>query len=260
MNSAYQNPVKGWVVNVKRVVIVWVGIFLIGCTPQQDAAIPDSNPLPVSQNEITDGEVEAQLPNLPEGWQYSSDEWASSKGDFNDDGIDDQIFVIQKSIDSISAAEDTDHNTTDTSVTDRGIVVLKGTDINKYEVVGIGLDAVLHEDEGGVWGDPFEKVTLESGRFVIDYYAGSNWRWYESYVFEWREANWYLTKVTQGSYFNGDTLPEDADEMVFDLENGAVTHWSTDADGNRNAERSVRPMKPLVTLERFKMHDAVQQW
>ncbi|MBS7527926.1 hypothetical protein KHM83_14670 [Fusibacter paucivorans] len=265
MNNFYHEHTEGCSVLLKKVLIMWMCIFLTGCGLQQETGVPESNSQEVSSEEAAERTEEAAelteiLPDLPEGWQYSSDEWASAKGDFNNDGIDDQIFVIQKSSDSISAAEATDHDTSDTSVPDRGIVVLKGTDRNKYEVAGIGLDVVLHEDEGGIWGDPFEKVTLESGRFIIDYYAGSNWRWYESYVFEWQESSWNLIQVTQGSYFNGDTLPEDADEMIYDLENGVVTHWSTDAEGNRNAERSNRPLKPLVTLEGFKIHDTIQQW
>ncbi|MCU6708089.1 hypothetical protein M6D81_05130 [Paenibacillus sp. J5C_2022] len=34
---------------------------------------------------------------------------------------------------------------------------------------------ILKADEGGVWGDSFESVTIDRGSVVVTHYGGSNW-------------------------------------------------------------------------------------
>jgi hypothetical protein len=80
------------------------------------------------------------------------------------------------------------------------------------------------------------------------------------YTFGWHEEAWRLIQVVKGTYFSGDTLPENADETVYDLINGAVTQWTTNAAGERVSESEDRPIKPFIALENFSIHREAEQW
>ena len=55
---------------------------------------------------------------------------------------------------------------------------------------------------GGVWGDPYEHLNAEKGRFSVGHYAGSNWRWTNSFTFAYsrRDNTWQLVRVDESSY------------------------------------------------------------
>jgi hypothetical protein len=59
---------------------------------------------------------------------------------------------------------------------------------------------------GGVWGDPFEGVTAESGRFTVEHYGGSAWRWRVDFTFAYsrRDRAWQLVRVHQLNYHTSD--------------------------------------------------------
>ena len=45
--------------------------------------------------------------------------------------------------------------------------------------------AVFCRNCGGMMGDPFQGVTIEKGRFTIEHYGGSAWRWSSNFTFGW---------------------------------------------------------------------------
>lgn len=61
---------------------------------------------------------------------------------------------------------------------------------------------------GGIFGDPYEAVTIQNNSFTVSFYGGSSWRWGYDYTFTYKSAkkNWFLTKEKQISYHN--TEPE----------------------------------------------------
>jgi hypothetical protein len=67
---------------------------------------------------------------------------------------------------------------------------------------------------GGVFGDPFNGVTVEPGRFTVSHYGGSNWRWTADYTFAWsrRDKTWQLVKVETSSFHTG--APEEEEREV----------------------------------------------
>ena len=50
-------------------------------------------------------------------------------------------------------------------------------------------------DEGGVWGDPFEGLTIENGVLTIRLYGGNAWRWGYQYQFQCNGDELLLTKT-----------------------------------------------------------------
>ena len=67
---------------------------------------------------------------------------------------------------------------------------------------------------GGVMGDPFQGVHVENGRFTIEHYGGSSWRWSASYTFAWsrRDRSWQLVRV-EGSSFHA-SEPDKVDTKI----------------------------------------------
>ena len=62
--------------------------------------------------------------------------------------------------------------------------------------------AVLCRDCGGIMGDPFQSIHVEKGRFTIEHYGGSSWRWSANYTFGWsrRDQSWQLVRVESSSF------------------------------------------------------------
>ena len=62
--------------------------------------------------------------------------------------------------------------------------------------------AVFCRNCGGVMGDPFQGVHVEKGRFTIEHYGGSSWRWSANYTFAWsrRDRSWQLVRVESSSF------------------------------------------------------------
>ena len=47
-------------------------------------------------------------------------------------------------------------------------------------------------DEGGIFGDPYQELTVSNNTFTTSAYGGSAWRWNENYTFEYKNGEWYL--------------------------------------------------------------------
>lgn len=59
---------------------------------------------------------------------------------------------------------------------------------------------------GGVFGDPFNGITIKPGRFTVSHYGGSAWRWTADYSFAWsrRDRTWQLVRVESSSFHASD--------------------------------------------------------
>ncbi|MBK9528624.1 MAG: hypothetical protein IPO41_09965 [Acidobacteria bacterium] len=59
---------------------------------------------------------------------------------------------------------------------------------------------------GGVFGDPFAGVTARRNSFSVDNYGGSNWRWSDSYKFNYSriDKTWQLVLVAKDSFMATD--------------------------------------------------------
>lgn len=59
---------------------------------------------------------------------------------------------------------------------------------------------------GGVFGDPFAGVTAKRNTFSVDNYGGSNWRWSDSYKFNYSriDKTWQLVLVAKDTFMATD--------------------------------------------------------
>jgi len=137
-------------------------------------------------------------------------------GDLNHDGLTDIAAIIEIE---------------DQGTVRREVIVIFKTNKNTHEISLQTDKFVLNEDEGGVWGDPLESISIEEGALVINHYGGSNWRWYTEQKLIYKDNNWYLSYIKNGTYFIGEQTSDEADEAFFDLLTGNFSISERDKNG-----------------------------
>ena len=90
--------------------------------------------------------------------------------------------------------------------TKRPLLVLIGEGNGKYKLAARNDNVVLCVDCGGVFGDPFEGVSIKNGVFSVEHYGGSSWRWTKIITFKYSAVNknWLLSRVGSDSYHTSD--------------------------------------------------------
>lgn len=199
-----------------------------------------------------DGAEAADFESLvPTGWkvlEIFEGEPEQAEGDLNNDGLVDIAAVLEKEDISQEAP-------------DRAIMVAFGQEDHTYKRSVIAEHAVMSANEGGIYGDPFEGLTIEKGVLVLRHVGGSNWRWYNTYRFRYQDEAWYLIGATTGSYFTGNELIDNADEDDYNLLTGDFVKktWDEEA-GKQVVERGNRGKKALVNIQNFDVLAAEPQY
>ena len=144
-------------------------------------------------------------------------------GDINNDTKEDALLVLkQKGEDSI----DTDPC--------RPLLVLT-RQINGTLAKAVQNDsAILCRHCGGVFGDPYEGISIKKNGFEISFYGGSSWRWYYHYSFSFNVSknNWYLSRQEEGYYHNTEIDETQKDATIEREELGDISFSSFNANLN----------------------------
>lgn len=137
-------------------------------------------------------ELPAELKEfIPAGYSFLSGE----KGNLNLDKRADIVVVLKK---------DNEKETSD--VIDhpekRPLLIFLGQSDGSYKLAARNDNTVYCVDCGGIFGDPFESLTITNGNFSVNHYGGSNWRWTRiiSYKYSPADKNWYLFKDGSESF------------------------------------------------------------
>jgi hypothetical protein len=179
---------------------------------------------------------------IPKGWQLLErveGEPVRAEGDLNNDGINDIAIVVEEINKSLDEAAK------------RALIIAFGDGDNTYGFSVMAENAMLKVDEGGVWGDPIEGISVDRGSLLIDFYGGSNWRWYSTYRFRYQDNDWYLIGATLGSYFTGNTTMDNADEEDYNLLTGDFITKKADEKGNIITTKGNRGKRELIKLTDF---------
>ncbi|MEK3902731.1 hypothetical protein [Paenibacillus sp. FSL R7-0179] len=222
--------------------------YLMGCKDtyalqaQVSKATPSHTPSPRSAPSPTPV-PKAQSMNalIPAGWHILESylgEKALAKGDLNKDGISDLAMVIEK-------------NSVKGEASPRSLLIAFGGKNNTYTLSIIADHVILQADEGGIWGDPFESITIDRGSVLVSDYGGSNWRWYNKYRFRYQDQDWFLIGSTRGSYFTGATTMEQSDEDDINYLTGQFIQRRTDDQGHLTMKKGNRGKQKLIRLEEF---------
>ncbi|ETT45559.1 hypothetical protein MKZ07_29705 [Paenibacillus sp. FSL P4-0338] len=225
---------------VKSVGIVALISYIVGCTdPSQiqtaeAKAAPTQTPKPAAKADNINALI-------PAGWHILEPvlgEKAIAKGDLNKDGVSDLAMVIEK-------------NSVKDEASPRSLLIAFGGKNNKYTLSIIAKNVILRADEGGVWGDPFDSLTIDRGSVLVSDYGGSNWRWYNKYRFRYQDKDWFLIGYTSGSYFTGATTIDQADEDDINFLTGQFIERRTDEQGHTTTKKGTQRKKPLIRLKEF---------
>lgn len=97
----------------------------------------------------------------------------SASGDLNKDVHKDLVLVLRND------SEDLNKDTT------RPLLLLAGKGNGLYQLIDRNDHVVLCAGCGGVFGDPYQGITIKSGYFSVEHYGGSSWRWTRIITFKW---------------------------------------------------------------------------
>lgn len=185
---------------------------------------------------------------IPDGY----DTLATASGDLNKDGKQDLAFILR------DKKEEAETDEADTLPVPNRILVILHRETDTYSRVALSDKAVLCKYCGGIFGDPFQGLSIEKGVLVLSHYGGSNWRWGYIHRFRFQQNGYYLIGETRVSYWNVeycDKLGEFAGTSFKDVNylTGQYKQKKVSEEGcklvlNKNGSQ-VR--KPLVSLRKF---------
>ncbi len=170
---------------------------------------------------------------IPAGWKLIK----KTRGDLNQDGLDDIAGVIE-------------YGKTDSkdSQAPPRVLFIAFKDKGNYQLSVQTAKAILKADQGGVWGDPLEDISVNRGSLLMDFYGGSNYRWAYRYRFRYQNHGWYLIGATIDSYFTGTGEGTTAD---YNLLTGWMTVTTVDKNGKKQKKTVNRGKRALLNLEDF---------
>ncbi|AJS59368.1 hypothetical protein [Paenibacillus sp. IHBB 10380] len=236
------------------ILLVSLCICLTACSAPISDTSSNDHVVPVSVQRVVMKVPSTKdiLSIIPVGWKILDDldgEQAIAKGDLNKDGLADVVAVIE-AIDSDSSEE----------ASPRSLIIAFGNKDHTYSLSIKAETAILRANEGGVWGDPFESITIDRGSVLLSFYGGSNWRWFSSYRFRFQKDDWYLIGATLGSYFTGTTTSENADVEDYNLLTGDYVFKKADDKGKPKISTGNRGKKKLVKLKDFRVDSEKNQF
>ncbi|HEX3102724.1 MAG TPA: hypothetical protein VHQ01_13060 [Pyrinomonadaceae bacterium] len=117
---------------------------------------------------------------------------AVETADLNGDGRKDYILVLENS--GKKTADDLDDP--------RSLLILTREADGKLKLAKQNDKVVYCRQCGGVFGDPFAGIRIKPNSFTVDNYGGSNWRWGDSYTFNYSriDRTWQLVRVERETF------------------------------------------------------------
>lgn len=106
---------------------------------------------------------------IPEGYQI----YDTASGDFNADGFRDYIIVLKSTNESANSSGE------------RPLILLAGAPKGKFELVARNDHVVLCATCGGVFGDPYQKVSMNGAFLTVEHSIGGNWQWSRTITFKY---------------------------------------------------------------------------
>jgi hypothetical protein len=142
-------------------------------------------------------------PFIPEGYEVLG----SAEGDLNKDEYIDAVLAL-KMIGEADVPDPYDNPAK------RPLLLLLGNADYGYSEAARNDNVVLCQACGGVFGDPYDGITIKDGYFSVEHYGGSNWRWSRIITFKWdaEKKDWFLHKDGGVNYHTSD--PDKVEEEV----------------------------------------------
>ena len=201
---------------------IFCALLLAGAHLTGQAQEPKRPPLRVP--EVADNS--AQL--VPPGWRTDGE--LPKEGDLNGDGRPDAAFVISQG--GVVAPGNGEF----VVVKHVLVLALRGDD-GKLHRSMVSDAAVLDGDEGGVFGDPFQDLSIERGAVVIMHYGGSRERWGFTHRYRSQNGQWTLIGLDIG--YTDSTAPDNHFDQDINLSTGLVESSEKGDYGSRPGKSEI---------------------
>ena len=115
----------------------------------------------------------------------------TASADFNRDGYRDFILILRNN------AELQNPDTT------RPLLILMGRKDDSLQLLARNDHVVFCAGCGGVFGDPYQGITVKDSFFSVDHYGGSSWRWTRHITFRFNaKKNMFFLHKDGGESFH----------------------------------------------------------
>jgi hypothetical protein len=108
---------------------------------------------------------------IPPGYQI----FDTASGDFNSDGFIDYLIVLKSAEESANSSGE------------RPLILLAGAAKGKFSFVARNDRVVLCATCGGVFGDPYQKVSINGAFLTVEHSIGGNWQWSRTITFKYNK-------------------------------------------------------------------------
>ncbi len=173
---------------------------------------------------------------IPKGWKLCD----NASGDLNGDKLADIAAIFEQ--DRKGTVEDYGN------APERILAILIKQKDGNYKLAVSSIKAILKADEGGVFGDPYEAISIKNGVLSFSFYGGSNYRWGYNYKFRNQNNGWFLIGATLYEIYTGTGEYTTKD---FNLSTGKETITKGVEGGKSTVQNISRGKKPLVDLKNF---------
>lgn len=183
---------------------------------------------------------------VPKGWHVHE----KAEGDLNKDNLPDFAAVIEADK-PVKSLKETDNDQQPRIL----LVAFKQAD-GSYKLSIQSNESIMLSNEGGVFGDPWEGLSVERGTLLVQFYGGSSSRWGYDYRWRFQNNDWFLIGAT---YTASSTHDNSFEKYDFNLVTGATEIIKGEAledDNGKKAKDKVSKLnigkKPLQKLKTFK--------
>lgn len=137
-------------------------------------------------------------------------------GDLNGDGLTDWAVVVER----LSEVEEPGEYFTDAP---RTLAILLGDGVGGYTLGQTNDRFIRRDTQGGVYGDPYEGISIQDGELYYGAYGGSSLRWVEDYTFHWAGNGLELKTFCSISFW---TYGSCRDSRVYDFTAGEYREYA----------------------------------
>jgi hypothetical protein len=211
-----------------RIMMLFFGLFFYQFTSAQAFSYPK---LAVQANSI------AAI--VPSNWAAID----TIYGDLNNDHREDMVLILEfkDQINEVRAYGDADTEIIKEFQRPRIMGIYFKNGQNHYTFALQNNNFILREKEGGIYGDPYEGISITQNVLHLNFIGGSNWRWKLNYHFKYQNQDWVLIGAKNRYYHNASG---ELDEKEYNF----ITKKVTETIGNFKADQDNKTVSKDISV------------
>ncbi len=190
---------------------------------------------------ITQGNTIAKL--IPNNWMAID----TIYGDLNHDKLEDLVLVLEfkDAIHEVRAYGDADTEIIKEFQKPRILAIYFKNAQHQYVFALQNNNFILRAKEGGVYGDPYQGISIANNTLNLNFVGGSNWRWKLDYHFRYESHDWILVAAKNRYYHN---TSGELDEKDYNF----ITKRVSETSGNFKEDNANQTVVKELNFTQFK--------